>query len=275
MSDAKFGLSDLVVSDDLDVSLDNEVYQDQANPAPPTKGNYRFRALSIDQKKARKGENEGQPILEAGKFPIFVLGQAEIIEGLGDGITRKVGLFHDIKTRPFDRFGSVASGIGDLTRSYGTANWRGLDPQDPDSGVSRLREAYDTNQSFVAQLDWAVYDSKFVEAALEQLADQIGESKETRSDDEKKVVNAIYNTARRQGQQNFPYNDANGKFSNVLVLENVTFKHPVSGGIVEVEVEHRTLEARPTLTRFYPAQEVAAGRVKIGPFNVKPAQRAA
>lgn len=263
----KFGLSDLEIGDDLDVSLDNDTYQDQANPAPPAAGNYRMKALSLEPKKNK----EKKQILVDDKFPIFVIGVVDIVEGLvdanGNPTTRKVGVFQDIGTKPFDRFGTPASGLGDLTRSYGTPNWKGLDPQDPDSGISRLKEAFEQGSLFTAQFDWSVYDKEFVDNAFAQLNLQAGLKAKDRSEEDRKLVNAIYREARVTGMRNFPYQ--NGRFVHVLQRENVSFKHPVSGTIVTIEGDHRALEARGTLTKFYPNLDYEAGHVKLGPAKVK------
>lgn len=260
----KFGLSDLEVGDDLDVAMDNEDYQDQVNPAPPALGNYRVKALGIELRKNK----EQQPILEDQQYPIFTIPMVEIVEGLGDGVTRKVGIFHDVKTKPFARFGKPASGLGDLTRSYGTRNWRGLDPQDPDSGVAVLREAFEQGMGFTVQLDWGVYDGDGIKAALAATGlDKI--AKEDRTDEQKKLLGAIYNAGRITGMKKFPYDADRGKFIHVLNLDGFTYKNPVTSQPVTVECESRTLEARATITRFFPAADYEAGRVKLGPIKVK------
>lgn len=261
----KFGLTDIEVGDDLDVSMDNETYQDQANPAPPATGIYNLKALSLQPRRNK----EQEIILDRG-YPIFTIGMAEIVEGLGDGVTRKFGLFHDVKTRPFDRYGTLSSGIGDLTRAYGTRNWKGLRADDPDSGISVLKEAFEQGFTFAVTLDWEGYDKEFVAAAREQLS--IPEDAEDRDDDQKKVLNAIYNTARVRGMKFFPFNESTGRFIPVLGREVVRFQNPVTNAVVAVEGDYRTLEAKPVITRFYAKSEVESGRVRFGPFNVKPAQ---
>lgn len=269
MSDEyKFGLSDLAVGDDLNVEMDNERYQDQANPAPPAAGKYLANMVTLVTKKTRDGEQ----VMESG-YPIFTLQTIEIIDGLGDGVTRKVAIFHDIKTKPFDRFGEVVSGLGDLTRSLGTENWRGLDPEDPNSGISRLKEAFESKVPFAAQYDWGVYDGDFIKAALEQLG--IPSSSADRDDDQKKIVNAIYKAGRVTGMRFFPYNEKTGRFSHVLVRSNVTLKNPVTNANVVIEGERRALEARLQITKFIPAGEVQGGRVVFGPAKTKPVAVAA
>ncbi len=266
MSDElKFGLDDLEVADDLDVSLDNETYQDQVNPAPPVAGNYGVRALSLDYKKFGKGhDKEGLPVLVDGKFPVLVIGMAEIVEGLGDGVTRKVGLFTELGTKPFDRFGSSASGMNDLARSYGLPNYTGIA-----DGISLLKEAFEANSVFAIGTDWTVYDSDFVEAAFEQLELDRNVKWDERDEDEAKLVNVIYRAARTTGMRNFPYDAARGRFSHVLQLGDVTFENPITKANVTITVPHRAIEARIKVTSFIPKQAIETGRKKLGPINVK------
>jgi hypothetical protein len=254
-----FGLADLEVEDDLDVALDNDTYQDQANPAPPVAGNYQLKAVKLGPKKNK----EGAPVYENGdkRFPILSLQSAEIVEGLGDGITRKVMIFQDIKTKPFDRYGTPASNLMDVARAYGTANWAGVT-----AGIAAIFEAAQLGETFAAQLDWSVYDTEFVEAALEQF-ELAGVDKTELTDEQKKLKGAVYNAARVTGMGKFPYNQNSGKFVHVLQRGNVTVK--TSTGDRVVELPHRALEARPTITRYFPKVDVESGRVKIGPLNIK------
>lgn len=255
-----FGLADMDVADDLNVSMDNDTYQDQANPAPPAAGNYSFKAVSLGPKLDRTSK---KPVFEGGdnRFPTFTLVTAEIVEGLEN--PRKVSLFHDIKTKPFARFGTPASGLGDITRAYGTENWAGVR-----QGLQLLEEAAQTGV-FAAQLDWGIYDGEFVTAALEATG-LANVDKDSRTDDQKKLLNAIYKAAKVTGMKFFPYNATTGRFSHVFIRESVTFKNPNSGVNVTIDVPHRTIEARPQITRFFPKSDVDGGRVKIGPFNTKP-----
>jgi len=266
--ETKFGISDITVGDDLDIGYDPDTYKDQANPAPPPTGNYNAVILSLDPR-----VRDGKPVMIEDKYPVFVLGVVEIIEGLGDGNTRKVGVFHEIGTKPFDRFGTPASGIADLTSALGSASWRGLDPQDPDSGVSRLREAFEQRIPFASRYDWSAYDGLFAKAAIAQL--ELPTKRQERTDEEQKVYNAIYRQATVRGMRFFPYNADSGRFSPVLQRTNVPFKNPVTNATVMIEAEPRTIEARLSISRFYPKKDVDSGQVTFGPANVKPAQVAA
>lgn len=267
MSDEiKFGLDDLAVEDDLDVSLDNDTYQDQANPAPPVTGIYAIKALDLDYKKYGKDhDKEGQPVLVDGKFPVLTVGLGLIIEGLGDGVERKVGLFAEAGTKPFDRFGSAASGMNDLARSYGLPNYTGIK-----DGIALLKEVQQSGQPFYANLDWSVYDKEFVEAAFDQLGLDPDLKFNEREPDEQKLANAIYKAARITGMRNFPYDTEKGKFIHVLQLTDVTFKNPVTNSTVTVEVPHRALEARVKLVSYVPKKDIESGRKKVGPANVRP-----
>lgn len=272
MSDEiKFGLSDLAVSDDLDIALDNDSYQDQANPAPVPAGDYLMRILSLDAARFRNGDRKGQPILADNTYPLLEIGVVEIVEGLGDGVTRKVGLFQTVSTKPFDRDGKQASQLNDLARAYGLPNYSGFGEL-----TKLLQEAVETRQTFGASLDWeSGYDSEFVTAALEQFGLK-GREKSTFSDDERKLFNAIqYRYAKVQGQKNFPYDAKRGRFNHVITRGDVTFKHPVTGQDVTVEVAPRTLEARNIIPvyfgdmKFIPKDRVEGGRVNFGPKAIK------
>jgi hypothetical protein len=253
----KFGIGDLAVGDDLDISLNNDDYQDQANPAPPAKGNYELRTLALGVRKTK----EGALVLQGGKFPILVLEQVEIVDGYqdqnGNTVVRKVSLFQDVETRVFDRYGASASQLNDLMRAYGAPNYSGLD-----EAKNILKEMFETQATFRAQLDWGAYDKLFIEAAREQL--EIPEARENRDDNEKKILNAIYKQGRITGMQNFPF--ANGRFTHVLRLGDTAFKNPVTNQTVTIEVENRTIEARPIIGRYYAKTETVA----LGPSAIKP-----
>lgn len=260
-----FGLDSLDFSgldeETQSLGLDNDSYQDQVDPAPPVAGNYRIKAISLKPKQNKDGEN----ILAGGKFPIFSLGLVEIVDGLGEeGKTRKLGLFQDVSTQPKPRFGAVVSDLGDLTRSYGTGNWSGLE-----AGVEALREAFDAQRLFTAQLDWSVYDKDFIDAAREQL--EIPQTADERSDDDKKLLNAIYKVGRVTGMRFFPYIEKANRFSHVLSRRDMTFTNPVTNSPVTVEVDPRNLEARPTIVRYYSNMQFEQGSVRIGPIKTKPA----
>lgn len=271
--DIKFGLNDIVVSDDLDISLDNETYQDQANPAPPAAGIYLFRTLELDAARYRSGENKGQPIYRQG-YPVLELRMVEIIEGLGEGKTRKVGLFQEISTKPAPRNGTTASQLGDFARAYGLPDFTAAEM------ISRLQEAVEGRQTFAAKLDWrSKFDAELVKAANEQLGLLGADGKVLRRDDmteeQKKLNNVVqFQLARVEGMTKFPWDATRGRYSPVVHRGDVTFKHPISGTEVTIEVAPRSLEAEARIPvyfgemKFIPKADVETNKVTIGPAKI-------
>jgi hypothetical protein len=292
--DYKFGLSDLDIADDLDVSLDNDTYQDQANPAPPAYGDYLMKLLSADgagRKNSispatyRGGDNKGQPVFRTFnevKYPVLQIGVVEIVDGLGEGITRKVGLFQEINTSSYEREGKNVSQLGDFARALGLSNFSGVK-----EALLLLEEAQQNGATFGGTLDWVSgYDKAFVEAALEQLGLK-GVEKASYTDEQKKLSRAIYRNANVVGMRNFPFNPNTGRFSHIAQRGNVTFTDPNTKQKVTVEVAQRALgEARAQLVvgaygshyndiKFISRERVDSGRVVFGPKAVRPATAAA
>jgi hypothetical protein len=280
MEEVKFGLSDLEFSDDLEVSLDNETYQDQALPAPPAAGDYLFRLStgSVIPALYRGGERKGQPInrtVDGKDYPVLSLRVVEIVEGLGDGVTRKVGLFQDILTNPYERDGVNVSQFGDLARALGLGNYSNLR-----EGLNAVAEVEAAGATFGASLDWeSGFDKEFVEAAQEQLG-LAGKTRDEMTEGERKIANAIqYRYSKVQGMKNFPYNAETGKFSPSVKRGDVTMK--VGTDTYVVKVSPRVLEARAIIPvyfnniKFIPRERVDSGRVTFGPKTVKPVAVAA
>jgi len=211
------------LNDDVtDVQVTDD-YVDQSNPPPPLAGNYRLRVLDGDLKKDRE---TGELIEQDGKYPIFELRTVEIVEPAA--LTRKVALFQDIRSKPFDRQGYPASLFGDLIRSLDeTARFVGMK-----AGVKLLRELLGKDTSFKVQLDWEATDLELVKSRRE--------SGVTDNDE-------LYKDARVRGMKNFP-KLGNGKPNHV-------WTNPVSGNKVE---------ARATIKRFYPSSDT---KVKLGAFG--------
>ena len=286
MSDeVKFGLTDLEVADDLDVALDNDSYQDQANPAPPAAGDYllRLSADSIRPSLYRGGENKGQPVLrnvDGKKYPVLTLGVTEIIDGLGEGVTRKVATFTDINTFTYERDGENVSQLGDLARALGLPNYNGIN-----EALLLLEEAQQQGATLGANLDWeSGYDKEFVEAAIEQLGLPTTEKgyidRASLTEEQKKIASAInYRYSKVQGMKHFPFNESTGRFSPTMTRGNVTMK--VGQQTIVVEVAPRTLEARAIIPvyfqdiKFISRERVDSGRVTFGPRAVRPVAVAA
>ena len=279
-NEIKFGLSDLNFSDDLDVALDNETYQDQAQPAPPAAGDYllRLTGKSIYPALYRGGERKGQPIMKkvnGREYPVLTLGVVEIVEGLGEGVTRKVGLFQDINTNGYERDGKNVSQIGDLSRALGLSDYSGLR-----AGLDALAEADANGATFGASLDWeSGFDKEFVEAANKQLGLE-GIDKANMTEAQRKLANAIqYRYSRVQGMKHADFNATAGRFLPTFTRGNVVMK--VGNDTITVEVPSRQLEARVVIPvffndiKFISRERVDSGRVTFGPKAIKPVAVAA
>ncbi len=238
-------LADLFVEDDLDVSCDVDTYQDQQNPAPPLPGNYK---MVVVGKPALRMGKDGKPQLTDGKFKTLTIQRAKIVEPVE--AEKEFGIFADLRTKPFDRFGTVASDIADITRSMDqTRGWSGLA-----EGVALLEELIDQSTPFTVQLAWEAYDGAFVEQAFDALGISKGSEKKALASGQisKSAYDAIYKKARL-GTKDFPVIT---KADGTLTL-SPSAKGP-SGA---------TLEARAKIKKFFPSLEPT----NLGPFRLKKA----
>lgn len=236
------GLSDLYVSDDLDVSVDPETYQDQTNPAPPLPGNYRF----VCGKIVAKTDRNGKAILADDKYPVLTVQRVKIVEPTES--EAEFGLFHDIRTKPYDRQGSVVSDLGDITRSMDqTRAWQGLK-----AGLDTFDELTQGNAPFTAQLAWEAYDGAFVEKSFDDLGIPKGTEKAALREGRitEPAYKAIYKKARLGTEAFIPYAKADG-----TVTRKTTAVGP-SGN---------TLEAKAKVKKFFPSLD----QTKLGAFAIK------
>lgn len=241
-----FSIADLPVSDDLNVPVSADDYVDQANPAPAKPGNYRL----VISKHSVRTNKDNTLMLVDGKFPIIVLEQGKIVEPTEN--ERGVGLFADVRTKPFERKGPggsavPASDLYDLLRSYDeTQNVDGFD-----HAKSLLQQYLDGNTPFLAQIGWTGYDKDFVEAEFKALGVMPGGD---RSGVAKDVANVIYAKARKNTKDFVQ----NGTLSPSVVGP--------SGNLVEAKLK---------LTRYFPSgTEIGKGkdakgrqRIELGPFK--------
>ena len=224
------------VQDDLDVSMNPDTYQDQASPAPPAVGNYRV----IVKKAKQRTDKEGKVVLADGKFPTITLEQLEIIEPAENA--RLFSPFHDLRTKPFERFGVLVSDVADFTRSVDAERgWSGLA-----EGIKLVDEYLDTNAAFTINVGWEAFDKSYLEQAMND-AGLTGVPRESRTDEQKQVLNAIYKKARVR--------------TNAFPKKDGRRHHVVEGPSGEM------LEAKPVITRFIPSTEAA--NTKLGPATVR------
>lgn len=236
-------LAELFVEDDLEISVDPSTYQDQVNPPPPAPGNYRMIVLGGLQQ--RKDKN-GQAVLTDGKFPVLTIQRAKIVEPVEQ--EKEFGLFHDLRTKPFDRFGTVVSDLGDIIRSMDqTRGWSGLH-----EGVGLLEELIAQNTPFTVQGAWNAYDGAYVEAQFTALGISKGSEKSALLAGQitKEAYNAIYKAARL-GTNDFPIK---------VNADGVKYRSQVGVG-----KSGQNLEAKFQIRKFFPSLETVA----LGPYRIK------
>lgn len=234
-------LAELFVDDDLSIAVDPETYQDQTNPPPPLPGNYRM--IVVGGKVEQRKDKNGNPIVTDGKFPVFTIVRAKIVEPVD--AEKEFGLFHDIRTKPYDRHGSVVSDVGDIVRSMDqTRGWQGLA-----EGVGLLEELIAQNTPFTVQLKWGAYDSDYVEQAFLAAGIAKGSEKAALANGliTKEAYSAIYKAARLG--------------TNDFVADGKGGRRPVAVG-----KSGKTLEARAQIGKFFPS---LSPDVPLGAFRVK------
>lgn len=233
------GLSDLIVDDDLEIAMDPETYQDQADLAPPLPGNYRF---VVGTGGIQSRMRDGARVITDGKFPVLIVNRFKIVEPAD--LEREFSIFHEIRTKPFDRYGTVASDLGDITRSMDQSRgWRGLT-----EGLLVLDELAGNGNPFGAQIKWEAYDSAYANAKFANLGIPKGSEKAAVAAGTitKAAYDAIYKAARLGNKDFLP----NGK-GGLL--------HMVKGPSGEI------LTGRAKVQKFFPSNAT----FKLGPFPVK------
>lgn len=218
---------DFNLSDDLNVNLDPETYQDQTNPAPPPAGNYR---MSIEKWSIRKDQN-GDVVYDtndAGKptFPRIVLEKVKLVEPF-PYVDRMVGLYQDLKTKPKQRYGETVNELSDIIRALDqTQGFSGLK-----AGLTLFGQLAQTNTLSVS-MDWFWNDREYVQSMLDEHFN--GRGYFDLDPDERKAAGEFYNKAKLTGMKRNRL--PNGKFSHIWTGP--------SGN---------KIEARLKITRFFPS----------------------
>ncbi len=214
--------------DDMNVGVDPDTYPDQANPAPVPAGNYLIRVTKFDVSRKPDGNvviynnAEGKPA-----YPMYSIDQAQIEEPT-DFAGRKIGLFQQVSTKPYNRQGELVSQMGDLLRALDqTVSARGT--------KATIDEVLNliANTPIPVRLDWEANDFGFIKSEFEKLFN--GKRYSELSPADKNVAAGVYKRAKIVGMKNFP-TLPNGKHNHVWVGP--------SGD---------TFEARAKITRYYPS----------------------
>lgn len=241
MPTPSFNISDLPVCDDLNIPVDPDTYQDQANPAPMAPGNYR---AVITKFSARK-DTAGVLVLADGKFPTIIVEQIKIIEPVENA--RLVGVFSDVRFKPFERRGAtgaamVASELYDLLRAYDET----MRIDNYEHAKELLAQYLGQELPVLLQIKWEGYDKTYVDT-------QFAACGMPRANVAKDVQKRIYDVGR--------------KLSKDFVVGGVR-QASILGASGEV------VEARAKIGRYFPSgTELGTGtdaknrkRIELGAF---------
>jgi hypothetical protein len=229
-------MQDFEIQDDM--QLDSESPRVETGPKPPLPGNYLFKILKWQY----RSNKDGTPLLYKNAsgvptYPVIGLTTAEITDPIDNA--RKVVLFQDVSSVPFDRAGKQASRAGDLLVAIDAAVTAGNTGEILRELASRLNAGLE----FKARLDYEAYDKDAAATAVAKLG----------ANPTKQAVNKAYQTAKVRG------------FRNILKSNNLAQQGGLplhkwvgpSGNVVDV---------RPVLTVFYPSdinpKEVVLGADK-------------
>ena len=223
---------DFDIQDDLQVS--EEAYQDREfKGRPPLPGNYRVSfASKFDYRKNKAGEivlwknRNGDPT-----YPVVNLQMVEIMEPLEFG--RKVAVFQDVPTAPFQREEKLVSEIGDLMRA--------IDANASISGtgavLQRVQDAFNANEQILVRLDYKAYDKTAAADAVAKV-----------DKNDRKAVNKAYRSAEVKGFKRIKQDNIKRGKPNLPITQWVG----PSGNIVDVQ---------PYISIYYPSNET----VTLGP----------
>ena len=233
------------VLDDYQQFDDTENYQDPQGPSLPGAGSYEFKILKAKLRADKNGKLILDTDKETGKtYKIVTLLSAQIVGGLGEGVTRNVGLLQDVRLQPFPR-GQRADGTPikaskfmDLLRSFDQTR---ASVRSQDEALELFNAFLSENLTFRGYADWTAEDWQGRQAELER----IGHDPKNGRKVDNKVVNAIYDRFRVRSMFKFPKRP-DGTYDQI-------WKSPAGTPI----------EARLNITRFYPSLET----VVLGPSN--------
>ena len=230
-------------TDDFDVQLNPEEYQDQALPLPLA-GNFGVRIKKSSLKKEYEKETL---VLVDGKYPVIRIEELEIADPAAL-IGRRVFPFQDFGTKPFERPlfpGSTdklpANNLADILRSHdATISFRSL--QDGLDTFSRLTAE---GAIFYVQLDWLAEDRKWIgeQVKVVTAAAERGEITEQEAKDKLKEIR--YKLGRREGKNNFKVVNPTTK----EVSFNPVFESP-SGKEIEATSTIRKWISKNQLDKF-------------------------
>lgn len=196
------------LTDDLDVALDSNEYQDRQAPLPIFAGNYAVRIVKSGLK--TEYQKPGTVVLVKNSqgvptYPVIRLEELEVGKPEDFAGRRIFPGFQEFGTKPFERTDfttgskSPANNLSDMIRSSDdTISYRGLE-----AGLKVLERLIAEGALFHVQVDWLAEDRKWIgeEVKIVQAAIDAGEVSE---EEGKKLMNKIrYKDGRLEGMKKF------------------------------------------------------------------------
>lgn len=141
------------INDDLQV---DENYESRPSVKPPTPGNYVFKPAAWGFRKNSAGElvkykdAQGNP-----KYPVISLQSVEIVDPIDNA--RKVVVFQDVPTNPFERDGKIASQAADLLKGFNAE----AVARNTGEVIAQVTDALTAGAEFRARLDYRAYDKNY------------------------------------------------------------------------------------------------------------------
>lgn len=142
------------IADDLEI--DAQYPEQKVGNSVPLPGNYRARATKVDYKRNR---TTGDVVLWKQKYPVISLPVLEVTEPAE--YARKVGVFHEVPTMPFERDGKNASPAADVLLA--------IDPDFVGGNVlGSVMDRLNAGMEFNVRLDYSAYDTQYVKGEMAQ-----------------------------------------------------------------------------------------------------------
>jgi hypothetical protein len=226
-------MNDFDIQDDL--NLDPAAYPARDNtPRPPLPGNYIFKTAKWQYRSDKQGnmvlwkDGDGNP-----KYPVISLTTVEITDPFEFG--RKVVLFQDIATAPFQREGKVASKAADLLQSFDANAVAG----NTGEVLRQLTDLLNGGMEFASRLDYSGYDKVYAAQMVSELpADATARQK-----------NEAYAKAKIQGYKK-------------ILSANAAAGRPELPAHKWVGPSGNVIDVQPVLTVFYASNDRPAN---LGP----------
>ena len=200
----------VALTDDLDVALDANEYQDRQAPLPIYAGNYaaRIKKSSLKEEFGTKGvivlvkNAAGVPT-----YPVIRIEELEIVKPEELDGRRVFPGFQEFGTKPFERTDfttnpptkTPANNLSDMIRSVDSSlSYRGLE-----AGLSLFGRLVDEGALFHVQIDWLAEDRRWIgeQVKIVDAALQAGEITEEQAKTARNQ--ARYKDGRQEGMKKF------------------------------------------------------------------------